>query len=93
MEKGVTALYLRLSREDEANRESQSIGSQRQILRDYARAQGLENLREYVDDGWSGTVADRPAFQELLRDVEAGAIAVVLVKDAAGIIGLKNMSA
>lgn len=81
MENGITALYLRLSREDETSRESQSIVSQRQILRSYAAAHGMENCREYIDDGWSGTGSERPAFQRLLREVEQGRVATVLVKD------------
>lgn len=81
MHGGITALYLRLSREDDGIAESQSIGSQRQILRSYAEKEGMENLREYIDDGWSGTGADRPAFQQLLRDAEEGLLTAVLVKD------------
>lgn len=81
MENGITALYLRLSREDESIGESQSIGSQRQILHSYAQQHGMQNCREYIDDGWSGTDADRPAFQQLLQDVEGGKISIILVKD------------
>lgn len=77
----VCALYLRLSREDAAFSESASIETQRKILRDFARDRGFTQLREYVDDGWSGTSFERPAFQRLLRDVESGRVGVVITKD------------
>ena len=76
-----TVLYLRLSRDDEGRGESESIQSQRQILRSYAREKGWILGREYVDDGYSGTNFQRPGFRRLLQDVEQGLVARVLVKD------------
>ena len=75
------ALYMRLSRDDEGVGESASISTQRDILRAFARAQGIAVAGEYADDGWSGTVFDRPDFLRMLRDIEAGEINCVLVKD------------
>ena len=75
------ALYLRLSRDDEGAGESASIVSQRDLLRAYADAHGYAVAGEYVDDGYSGTSFDRPAFQRMLRDIEAGRLDLVLTKD------------
>ncbi len=74
------ALYMRLSRED-GGAESASIAAQRLLLRRWAREQALPIAGEYVDDGVSGTTFDRPAFRLMLRDIEAGKINTVLVKD------------
>lgn len=74
-------LYLRLSKDDEQSGESVSIGTQRAILRDYCADHQFLIYKEYVDDGYSGLNFDRPGFQELLRDVESGAINMVLTKD------------
>ena len=74
------ALYMRLSRED-GGAESAGIESQRLLLRAYAEEQGYEIYDEYVDDGYSGTRYDRPAFARMRADVEAGAVNLVLVKD------------
>lgn len=76
-----TALYLRLSREDGDVPQSESIRSQRLLLTDYAARHGLQIRAVYADDGISGTRFDRPAFQEMLRAMEAGRIHTVLVKD------------
>lgn len=79
-----TALYLRLSQEDadtEAKGESTSISTQRIILRDYAERNELLIVGEYVDDGYSGTTFDRPAFQKMLIDIEAGKVNCVITKD------------
>ncbi len=75
------ALYLRLSKEDEKGVESVSIETQRKILRDYARKNGFVIYDEYVDDGFTGTNLNRPAFQRMLGDVEAGKIQVIITKD------------
>lgn len=77
----ITALYERLSRDDELQGESNSISNQKRILEDYARKNGFSNLRSYTDDGWSGTDFQRPGFQEMLSDIETGKIGVVIVKD------------
>ena len=74
-------LYLRLSRDDDQGTESASITNQRAILMEYARRSGLEVVDEYVDDGWSGTNYDRPAFRRMTADVESGRIDCVAVKD------------
>lgn len=76
-----TALYLRLSKDDEGAKESQSIKTQRGILQKYAQMQGLVIVDEYSDDGYSGTNFDRPAFQRMIADIEAGRINCVLTKD------------
>ena len=60
-------LYLRLSKDDERNGESFSIGTQRDILTDYCVTNGYTICKEYVDDGYSGRNFDRPGFRELLR--------------------------
>ncbi len=76
-----TALYERLSRDDEQQGESNSITNQKMFLEDYARAKGFKNIRHYTDDGYSGTNFDRPGFQEMIADIEAGEIDTVCVKD------------
>lgn len=88
-----TALYCRLSRDDELEGESNSIHNQRQMLEQYAQEHGFQNPEFYVDDGISGTTFDRPGFKRMLAEVDADQVGTVIVKDAAGIIGLKNMSA
>lgn len=75
------ALYLRLSRDDAGSGESASIASQRRILTAYAQEHGFSVAQEYVDDGYSGTNFERPAFHRLLADIERGAINLVLTKD------------
>jgi DNA invertase Pin-like site-specific DNA recombinase len=76
-----TALYMRLSRDDENYGDSVSIETQRLVLKTYARDQGFFIVDEYVDDGWSGTNFERPGFQRMLQDIEAGKVNCVLVKD------------
>ncbi len=76
-----TALYLRLSRDDEQQGDSGSIQTQRMMLRDYAQTHGLNIVSEYVDDGWSGTNYDRPGFQKMIDDIEDGKINCVVTKD------------
>lgn len=76
-----TALYLRLSRDDENAGESNSIGTQRLMLRRYAEQNGLFVVDEYIDDGYSGTNFDRPDFQRMIDDIEAGRINCVVTKD------------
>lgn len=74
------ALYIRLSKDD-GRGESAGIESQRLILRTFAESNGIEIAGEYVDDGYSGTKTQRPAFLKMLRDVEDGKINTVIVKD------------
>ena len=76
-----TALYLRLSRDDELQGESGSIQTQRMMLREYARKHGLNVVDEYIDDGWSGTNFDRPDFQRMIDNIEDGKINCVVTKD------------
>ena len=78
---GITAIYCRLSRDDGTETESNSIGNQKKMLTQKAKELGLTNTKYYVDDGYTGTNFNRPAFQELLDDVEMGYISVVIVKD------------
>ena len=68
-DKKVTALYCRLSKDDGSNSESLSIRTQKSMLMEYATRNGFGNCQYYVDDGYSGTNSDRPAFQELLDDM------------------------
>ena len=76
-----TALYLRLSRDDELQGESGSIQTQRMMLRQYAAEHGLTVADEYIDDGWSGTNFERPSFQRMIDDIEDGKINCVVTKD------------
>ena len=76
-----TAIYLRLSRDDENYGDSVSIETQRMILRQYCLDHGLRVIDEYVDDGWSGTNFDRPDFQRMMNDVESDRINCIITKD------------
>ena len=80
-ERNITALYERLSRDDELTGDSNSIITQKKYLEGYAAQQGYENLVHYTDDGYSGGNFDRPAWKWLIADIEAGLVAHVLVKD------------
>ena len=77
----ITALYPRLSHEDELQGESNSISNQKRILEAYAKQNGFTNLRWYTDDGYSGANFQRPGFQAMLADIEAGKVGTVIVKD------------
>ena len=77
----ITALYERLSCEDELDGESNSVTNQKYLLEAYARDNGFTNCRHYTDDGYSGGNFDRPGWQQLLADIEAGIVKTVLVKD------------
>ena len=68
----ITALYCRLSRDDNLEGDSNSIQNQKLILQKYADENGFQNTRFYVDDGYSGTSTSRPAFQRLIRDAQDG---------------------
>ena len=80
-ENKITALYCRLSQDDGREGESNSISNQKEILTQYARANGFHNTMFFVDDGISGTTFDRPDFQRMQRMIENGEIGVVIVKD------------
>ena len=77
----ITALYCRLSRDDELQGESNSISNQRRMLETYCQDRGILNYRFFVDDGWSGANFDRPSFQEMMEGVENGQIKTVVTKD------------
>ena len=75
------ATYIRLSREDGENGESESIGNQRDIIMRYIKENHLQFIDEYVDDGISGTTFERPGFQRLISDIEQQRINMVITKD------------
>ena len=77
----ITALYERLSRDDEVAGDSNSIVNQKSYLQSYADQHGFSNCTHYTDDGWSGGNFDRPAWKRLVDDIEAGKVVTVLVKD------------
>ena len=77
----ITALYCRLSRDDELQGESNSISNQKRILENYAREHGMMNYRFFVDDGWSGANFNRPGFMEMMEGVENGTVKTVVTKD------------
>ena len=80
-EKKITALYERLSRDDESTGGSNSIVNQKKYLEGYAAQHSFSNIVHYTDDGWSGGNFDRPAWKRLVADIEAGQVALVLTKD------------
>lgn len=77
----ITALYERLSRDDDQVGDSNSIVNQKKYLESYAEQRGYSNCIHYTDDGWSGGNFERPAWKRLVADIEAGKVAHVLVKD------------
>ena len=77
----ITALYCRLSRDDESEGISGSIKNQTEILQKYAADNGFKNTRLFIDDGWSGTNFDRPAFNEIMKLGDEGKIGTLIVKD------------
>ena len=87
MENKKTAVYIRLSDEDEnvdgiIKAESNSVAAQRVLIRDYIQRNGLEGeTAEYVDDGYSGTNFSRPSFGRMMEDAKNGKISCIIVKD------------
>ena len=81
LEQQYTALYCRLSSDDDLEGDSNSIKNQKLLLSDYAKENKFRNTRFYIDDGYSGSNFERPAFKRLLNDVENGEISTVIVKD------------
>ena len=77
----ITPLYERLSRDDELQGESNSISNQKQMLEDFARRNGLPNPTHFTDDGISGTRFDRPGFLAMMKEVEAGRVEAIVIKD------------
>ncbi len=77
----ITALYERLSKDDELQGDSNSIVNQKAMLERYSRENGFTNLRHFTDDGYSGTNFNRPAWQELISLVDEGSVETIIVKD------------
>ena len=77
----ITALYERLSRDDELFGDSNSILTQKRFLEDYAAQHGFTNCVHYTDDGWSGGSFERPGWKQMIADIEAGKIGCVIAKD------------
>ena len=77
----ITALYCRLSRDDEAAGDSNSIVHQKEMLSKYAKERGFIHPRFFVDDGITGTVFNRPGLNAMLEEVKAGRVATVIIKD------------
>lgn len=77
----ITALYERLSKDDDQKNESVSIAHQKQMLEDYARKNGFANISHFTDDGITGTVFNRPGLNAMVEEVKAGNIATVIIKD------------
>ena len=77
----ITALYCRLSRDDELQGDSNSIINQKSILKKYAEDNGFRNIQFFVDDGYSGTNFDRPDWQRLAGMIDEGLIGTIIVKD------------
>lgn len=75
------ALYIRLSKEDESEGPSQSVQNQESLLREFVQQHRLSVYDTYIDDGWSGTSFDRPAFQQMIADIEARKVNMVITKD------------
>ena len=75
------ALYIRLSKEDESEGPSQSVQNQESLLREFVQQHRLSVYDTYIDDGWSGTSFDRPAFQRMIADIEAKKVNMVITKD------------
>lgn len=78
---GYTALYERLSKDDDLQGESNSISNQKEYLADYARKNGFINIKHFTDDGYTGRNFNRPGFQAMLADAEAGKVSTIIVKD------------
>lgn len=90
MQAPITALYCRLSHDDERAGDSLSIENQKRILEAYAKDHGLIPYTFYIDDGWSGANFERPGFTEMMDAVENGAVKTVVTKDCCAIMGLNQ---
>lgn len=77
----ITALYCRLSRDDELTGDSNSIVNQKAILSKYAKENGFKNTLFFVDDGYSGANFDRLSWSELVEKIESGEVSTLIVKD------------
>ena len=81
MSESQAALYIRLSKEDENSEISASIVNQEALLREFADKHKIKVYDIYIDDGWSGTTFERPAFKRMTEDIEAGRVNMVITKD------------
>jgi len=86
----ITALYSRLSRDDEIQGESNSITNQKSILENYAEQNGFASCRHFCDDGVSGTTFERKGFKEMIAEIEAGNVGAIICKDGNVKHKLKN---
>ena len=86
----ITALYSRLSRDDESIGDSLSIQNQKAMLEKYAAQNGFFNVAHFSDDGFSGGNFNRPSWNELLERIENGEVSALIVKDYCAIIGLNQ---
>lgn len=77
----ITALYCRLSRDDELQGDSNSIKNQKAILQKYADDNGFKNTKFFVDDGFSGTTFERPDFKNMIAEMDEGNVATIIVKN------------
>ena len=77
----ITALYLRLSRDDDLEGESNSISNQRTLLTSFAKKNGFRNTKIFVDDGVSGVTFNRQGFKEMFKMIESDQVATLIVKD------------
>ncbi len=80
-ESKITALYERLSRDDDLQGDSNSIVNQKLFLQAYADEHGFVNCHHYTDDGYSGGNFERPGWKQLITDIEAGKVGTVIAKD------------
>ena len=92
-DKRITALYARLSRDDEKEGVSGSIQNQKVILEKFAKDNKLPNPRFFYDDGFSGVTFTRPAFMEIMELAEQGLIGTIVVKDHSGLAETVLLSA
>jgi hypothetical protein len=81
MKKTEAYMYLRLSRDDGDEGESNSIGNQRELIKSYADKAGFEIIKEYIDDGFTGSNFERPNFKKMLSDLEKKSCKTIIVKD------------
>ncbi len=88
----ITALYERLSRDDELQGPSNSILNQQAFLEDFCKRNSFTNVRHFTDDGVSGTTFDRDGFKAMIAEVEAGNVATIIVKDDCVILELNSES-
>lgn len=77
----ITALYERLSKDDDLSGDSNSIKNQKLLLESFADQHGFSNCHHYTDDGISGATFSRPGWERMIADIEAGKVSAVIVKD------------